>query len=40
MEILKVENLTKKYGKNESEVIAVNDMSFFCRKRRIYCYCW
>ena len=28
MEILKVENLTKKYGKNESEVIAVNDMSF------------
>lgn len=28
MEILKVENLTKKYGKNESEVIAVSDMSF------------
>lgn len=28
MEILKVENLAKKYGKNESEVIAVNDMSF------------
>ena len=28
MEILTVENLTKKYGKNESEVIAVNDMSF------------
>ena len=28
MEILKVENLTKKYGKNENEVIAVNDMSF------------
>ncbi len=28
MEILKVENLTKKYGKNESEVIAVNNMSF------------
>ena len=28
MEILKVEKLTKKYGKNENEVIAVNDMSF------------
>ena len=28
MEILKVEHLTKKYGKNENEVIAVNDMSF------------
>ena len=28
MEILKVENLTKKYGKNENEVIAVNNMSF------------
>ena len=28
MEILRVENLTKKYGKGESEVIAVNDVSF------------
>jgi putative ABC transport system ATP-binding protein len=28
MEILKVEHLTKKYGKGENEVIAVNDMSF------------
>ena len=28
MEILKVKNLTKKYGKNENEVIAVNNMSF------------
>ena len=28
MEILKVEKLKKKYGKNENEVIAVNDMSF------------
>ena len=28
MEILKVEKLTKKYGKNENEVIAVSDMTF------------
>ena len=28
MEILKVEHLTKKYGKGENEVIAVNDISF------------
>ena len=28
MEILRVENLTKKYGKGESEVVAVNDVSF------------
>ena len=28
MEILRVEHLTKKYGKGENEVIAVNDMSF------------
>lgn len=28
MEILKVEHLTKKYGKGKNEVIAVNDMSF------------
>lgn len=28
MEILKVENLVKKYGQGENEVIAVNDMSF------------
>ena len=28
MEILRVENLTKKYGKGENEVIAVNDVSF------------
>ncbi|MDR0979009.1 MAG: ABC transporter ATP-binding protein [Lachnospiraceae bacterium] len=28
MEILKVENLTKKYGKGENEVIAVDNMSF------------
>ena len=27
-EILKVENLTKKYGKGENEVIAVNNLSF------------
>lgn len=28
MEILRVENLVKKYGKNENEVAAVNDISF------------
>lgn len=28
MEILKVENLVKKYGQGENEVVAVNDMSF------------
>ena len=28
MEILRVEHLTKKYGKGENEVVAVNDMSF------------
>ena len=32
MEILKVEHLTKKYGKGESEVIAVNDISFSVKK--------
>lgn len=31
-EILRVENLTKKYGKGENEVIAVNDMSFSVNK--------
>lgn len=28
MEILRAEHLTKRYGQNENEVIAVNDMSF------------
>lgn len=28
MEILRVEHLTKKYGKGENEVVAVNDISF------------
>lgn len=28
MEILRVENLVKKYGKNENEVVAVNNISF------------
>ena len=28
MEILKVENLVKKYGKGENEVTAVDDISF------------
>lgn len=32
MKILKVEHLTKKYGKGENEVIAVNDMSFSVNK--------
>ena len=32
MEILKVEHLTKKYGKYENEVIAVNDISFSVKK--------
>ena len=32
MEILRVENLTKKYGKGESEVIAVDNVSFSVEK--------
>ena len=32
MEILKVENLSKKYGKGESEVIAVDNVSFSVEK--------
>ena len=32
MEILRVEHLTKKYGKDDNEVIAVNDMSFTVNK--------
>ena len=32
MELLKVENLTKKYGEGENEVIAVNNVSFTVRK--------
>lgn len=32
MEILRVEHLTKKYGKDENEVIAVNDISFSVEK--------
>lgn len=32
MEILRVENLTKKYGKGESEVIAVDNVSFSVQK--------
>ena len=35
MEILKVEHLTKKYGKGENEVIAVNDMSFSVNKGEV-----
>ena len=32
MEILRVESLTKKYGKGENEVIALNDVSFSVEK--------
>ncbi len=32
MEILKVENLTKKYGKGDTEVIALNNVSFTVEK--------
>lgn len=32
MEILKVENLTKKYGKGDTEVIALNNVSFTVKK--------
>ena len=32
MEILRVEHLTKKYGKGENEVIAANDISFSVKK--------
>ena len=32
MEILKVENLTKKYGKGESQVVAVDNISFSVEK--------
>lgn len=32
MEILKVENLTKKYGNGENEVIAINNISFSVEK--------
>lgn len=32
MEILRVENLTKKYGKNDNEVVAVDNISFSVQK--------
>ena len=32
MEILRAENLTKKYGKGENEVIAVDNVSFSVEK--------
>ena len=32
VEILKVENLTKKYGKGENEVVAVDNISFSVEK--------
>lgn len=32
MEVLRIENLTKKYGKGQNEVIAVNDISFSVEK--------
>mgnify|MGYP000626943159 CR=1 FL=1 len=40
MKILEVKNLTKIYGTGENEVKALDHVSFFCRKRRIYCDCW
>lgn len=35
MEILRVENLTRKYGKGDNEVVAVNNMSFSVEKGEI-----
>ena len=32
MEILRVENLTKTYGKGESKVVAINNVSFSVQK--------
>jgi putative ABC transport system ATP-binding protein len=32
MEALRIENLTKKYGKGQNEVIAVDNMSFSIKK--------
>ena len=32
MEILKVENLTKKYGKKDTEVVALDNVSFSVKK--------
>ena len=32
MEILKVENLTKKYGKKDTEVVALDNVSFSVNK--------
>ena len=32
MEILKVENLTKKYGKKDTEVVALDNISFSVNK--------
>ncbi len=37
MAVLEVKELTKKYGEGESEVIALDHVSFFGRKRRICC---
>ena len=35
MEILKVENLTKIYGKGESKVVALDDVSFLVEKENL-----
>ena len=32
MEILRVENLTKRYGKGDNQVVAVDDVSFSIEK--------
>lgn len=35
MEILKVEHLTKKYGKKDTEVVALDDVSFQLKKENL-----
>ena len=40
MEILKVEHLSKIYGKGDTIVKAVDDISFSVEKGRFCSYCW
>ena len=40
MEILRVEHLKKQYGKGENTVMAVNDISFFSRKKENLLRLW
>lgn len=35
--MIQVEHLSKVYGKGENEVVALNDVSFSVKKRRICC---